>query len=271
MLYTNGCWAPIKQIKTLNEQFGEDIDFYLNYPPQNIPNRKSIYIDVHEPLYYNVPINELDEKMEFITFAFTKSKYLLEKYPKKCFFSEKINLGTDVDSVFDCKEESVSFLLGRCYPINGIPGYQDRLFFWVNSDEIKNIQKRFWVGCRSFPPIPQTPQNALPNDNKNLVYKSMFNVCIENGYEHNFFTEKLKNCLVTRTVPIYLGCSNIGDYYDVGGMIIVKSWQEAVDACNNLTPQLYYSMLPKVIENSKIVTSAGSWNHIADKLSQVLF
>lgn len=270
MLYTNGCWTPTEEVKKLNEQFGEDIDFYYNYPPQNFPNRRSVYFDIYEPSYYNVSIQEIDRRMEFITVAFTKSKYLLEKYPNKCFFSEKINLGADINYISDEKEESVSFLLGRCYPVNGIPGYQDRLYFWVNSDDVKNFQKKFWVGCRSFPPIAQTPQNALPNDDKTLVYKSMFNVCIENGYEHNFFTEKLKNCLVTKTVPIYLGCPNIGDYYDVEGMIIVKSWQEALDVCNNLSPQLYYDMLPKVIENSKLVTSTGLWNHVADKLSEVL-
>lgn len=40
-----------------------------------------------------------------------------------------------------------------------------------------------------------------------------YHIAIENYFGKNFWTEKLSDPLITRTNPIYLGCSNISDYF----------------------------------------------------------
>jgi hypothetical protein len=47
-----------------------------------------------------------------------------------------------------------------------------------------------------------------------------YSVIIENVKEPDYFTEKLFDCLLCGTLPIYLGAPNIGDYFDVAGMIL---------------------------------------------------
>lgn len=47
----------------------------------------------------------------------------------------------------------------------------------------------------------------------------MFSVVIENDRAENYFTEKLIDCFATGTIPIYWGCPNIGDFFDVRGML----------------------------------------------------
>ena len=45
------------------------------------------------------------------------------------------------------------------------------------------------------------------------------------------FTEKLLDCMLCRTLPIYWGTPNIEEYFDVAGMIICNSltdFQQAV-------------------------------------------
>ena len=49
----------------------------------------------------------------------------------------------------------------------------------------------------------------------------MFHVALENVRQCNYFTEKLLDCFLTRTVPIYWGCPNIADYFDTDGMLII--------------------------------------------------
>lgn len=50
-----------------------------------------------------------------------------------------------------------------------------------------------------------------------------YSVVIENVQETDYFTEKLLDCLLCNTLPIYWGAPNIGDYFDLNGMIICQN------------------------------------------------
>jgi hypothetical protein len=76
-----------------------------------------------------------------------------------------------------------------------------------------------------------------------------FNICIENLQHPNWFTEKLIDCLRTGTIPIYWGCTNIGDYFNTKGFIIVNNLNEIIDVVNNLTEDDYTSRLEYIKEN----------------------
>ena len=47
----------------------------------------------------------------------------------------------------------------------------------------------------------------------------MFSIAIENSRNGCYFTEKILDCFTTRTVPIYWGCPDIGDYFDMNVII----------------------------------------------------
>lgn len=48
-----------------------------------------------------------------------------------------------------------------------------------------------------------------------------YSIVIENNREKNYFTEKIQDCIITKTIPIYWGCPNIGDYFDTSGWVIL--------------------------------------------------
>lgn len=50
-----------------------------------------------------------------------------------------------------------------------------------------------------------------------------FSVVIENSRARNFFTEKLLDCFAVGTVPIYWGCPNVEDFFDMRGIIQLQS------------------------------------------------
>ncbi|MBZ8117444.1 hypothetical protein KUD11_02165 [Roseovarius sp. LXJ103] len=63
--------------------------------------------------------------------------------------------------------------------------------------------------------------NALADKSEALApYR--FSVVIENIQERNYFTEKLVDAILCRTVPIYWGCPNIADFFDTSGMIVCE-------------------------------------------------
>jgi hypothetical protein len=63
----------------------------------------------------------------------------------------------------------------------------------------------------------------MPTDSKKWIYNSQFSIAIENYIDEDWFSEKLLGCFVSLSVPIYIGCPNILDYFDARGMIIVRA------------------------------------------------
>lgn len=93
--------------------------------------------------------------------------------------------------------------------------------------------------------------NKLLSDSKNPLFESQFHICIENSKQKNFFTEKLIDCLITKTVPIFYGCENIEDFFNTEGFIIVNDVKEIVEACNKLNKDSYETFAKAVEENYK--------------------
>jgi len=91
--------------------------------------------------------------------------------------------------------------------------------------------------------------NKILQELKHPLFDSQFHICIENSKQKNYFTEKIMDCFVTKTVPIYWGCPNIGDFFDYSSIIIVNDLKEIIDACNSLTSESYNKMLLGIENN----------------------
>jgi hypothetical protein len=77
----------------------------------------------------------------------------------------------------------------------------------------------------------------------------MFSIAIENDKSDNYFTEKLTDCILTGTVPIYYGATNIQDFFDVEGMIIFDTIEELNAIIDSLTPELYEQKYKALVKN----------------------
>jgi len=73
----------------------------------------------------------------------------------------------------------------------------------------------------------------------------MFSVAIENGSYVSYFTEKVLDCFAAGTVPIYHGSPDIGDYFNLDGVILLDD-DFSID---RLSEELYISMLPAIKDN----------------------
>jgi hypothetical protein len=70
------------------------------------------------------------------------------------------------------------------------------------------------------------PWGPYITDRRNAIAPYLFTIAIENCRRKNYFSEKLIDPLVTRTIPIYWGCPNISEFLNTDGMIIVKNESE---------------------------------------------
>lgn len=73
-----------------------------------------------------------------------------------------------------------------------------------------------------------------------------YSVVIENVRERNYFTEKLIDAILCRTVPIYWGCPNIGDFFDTSGMVICNDETDLREAILSMSESDYAARLPRL-------------------------
>lgn len=76
-----------------------------------------------------------------------------------------------------------------------------------------------------------------------------FSIVIENCKEDYYFTEKLIDCFITGTVPIYWGCPSISDFFDSKGMITFNDVNDLTNILNDLSEEKYNDMLDSVKTN----------------------
>ncbi|MCY3982943.1 MAG: glycosyltransferase family 10 [Roseovarius sp.] len=74
-----------------------------------------------------------------------------------------------------------------------------------------------------------------------------YSVVIENVREKNYFSEKLVDAILCKTIPIYWGCPNIGDFFDTSGIIICESKEEILTAMREMSKQNYQELLPNLL------------------------
>jgi hypothetical protein len=107
----------------------------------------------------------------------------------------------------------------------GTPGHALRQLFYMNQLSLPS----YFVWFRSsigqlLPDIHGNPVIGPElSDKKSLFLDYQFSLVIENSRQKNYFTEKLIDCLITKTIPIYWGCPNISDWFDTRGWIILES------------------------------------------------
>ena len=145
-----------------------------------------------------------------------------------------------LDQLHENKTNTVSFLMTS--HANKV-GYDVRHIVWNNANQIPN--KVFYSGTRN----PVCLNSLLPNDDKKHLFHSKFSIIIESTKEENYFTEKLCDALLTKTIPIYWGCPNIDDFFNTDGMIICESAEDIIEVCKNLDYSKYESMMEHVNEN----------------------
>jgi len=71
-----------------------------------------------------------------------------------------------------------------------------------------------------------------------------FSVVIENSQSAGYFTEKLIDAVLCRSIPIYWGDPEISQYFDTRGMIICNSIGEFIEALNSINNETYEAMAP---------------------------
>lgn len=165
------------------------------------------------------------------------------------------------------KTFKTSFICTNKWKWNGF-GYHIRHKLWNQQHKI-NTPHVFYNSSKF--PLKKDFGNPFIKDKKYLAFaNTMFHITIENSSIENYFTEKIIDCLATKTIPIYWGCKNIGDFFNLDGIILVKNARDIIQKVNQLTPEDYYSRIAAIEENFEKVKAYRCYErHLANKLQEL--
>ena len=104
--------------------------------------------------------------------------------------------------------------------------------------------------------LPKIQNNQALGPRKIKLFSTFqFSLVIENSRQANYFTEKLCDCLITKTIPVYYGCPNIGEYFDTSGWILLDrpDVESALQKMYLLKPGHYEAYFNTVLCNFETV------------------
>ena len=147
-------------------------------------------------------------------------------------------------------------------------GHMIRHELLAREDELDNIPKKFYYtyGSRDIIEEARIGKEEVFGD-------CQYGVCIENTSHRGYFTEKILDCFLLRTIPIYWGCSNIDDFFNDEGIIHIQNTDDAIKKINQLTPEFYQSRinLGMIDYNYKQALKYVCYeNNILDKIERFL-
>jgi FkbM family methyltransferase len=144
------------------------------------------------------------------------------------------------------KTFEISYLCGANKKIDG---HFRRHRIFDRQGEVK-IPKKFWM---TLPDFDHNTGKVMDMSGKNVVWEdSMFSLCMENSTHHGYFTEKVLDAFLTRTVPVYWGCKDLDKYFDSRGFIKCETEDEIIEKINNLTEEDYHSRKEYIDKNFKL-------------------
>jgi hypothetical protein len=275
----------------LKDKFGDKpITFFYDYIPQTTSELQLNpynFIMVHEPNEFFGMHDWVKQNNFLFNIILTWNKDILDNCENSFKFTcnyqqdslEYYNSLLNTEKIFE-----VSFLSGtktlseghqfrnEIYKIKDQINIPKKWFYVLEDFDIKNnVRPGYNEYSKDLSHIPEHLQKIPQVYGKRVCYeKPMFHVCIENIKQDNWYTEKIGEAFCTKTVPIYWGCPNIGEYYDERGIIAFNTKGELLDIINNLTPKKYIEMKPYIDYNYEVALCDSFTNKLTGFFEEII-
>lgn len=197
---------------------------------------------MHEPRplgdWCNHRYKNLEKNLHKFDFTMTYDEYLLDTYPEQTIFTADNGIWvSDNEIKIHDKTEVVSMIYSWKQWTEG-----HRLRHQIANLNIEGLDL---YGDGSKNPI-KFKEDGLK--------QYQYSITIENSRSKYYYTEKILDCFAVGTIPIYWGCKNIGDFFDIRGIIQFEKIEDLVEIFNIISnPETYNKMFPYVQHNFELV------------------
>lgn len=171
--------------------------------------------------------------------------------------------------------QDYNFNYEKLYQISHLTGHKRMTRGHIIRQEIHNKQKLinnpidFYIS--QYGGVNNEHNNKILRESKNQLFNSQFHICVENSKQNGFFTEKIIDCFITKTIPIYWGCDNINDFFNTKGFFIANDTIDIINICNSITNETYLSKLEFINENyNKSIHYSTLLDRLKDTITKIL-
>jgi hypothetical protein len=163
------------------------------------------------------------------------------------------------------KEHNKEFKLSHlCGILNKSYGHSMRHEILARENEFK-ISTNFYktIGDRHN-------LETVGNDKETVFGNSQYGVVIENFSHRGYFSEKLIDCFLLKTIPIYWGCSNIYNYFYEPGFFKFENVDDLIYISNMLTPEMYELRKDAIEHNYQLALNyTNNEQRVVDKIVEI--
>lgn len=223
------------QKKYKNKNADEIFILCLREPTAIIPDLKKNVIQINNIFDYIISYDN-----EILKLKNSQKLLFGNTWINKKYFNKKHSKRFNISSLFGGK--------------NYTNGHKLRHKIYENIENI-NINKKLFLSSHYRGNLKKKENVNIIGDDKIVCFeKSMYHLCIENSKQINYFTEKLMDCFMTETIPVYWGCPNITEYFDENGIIILNTDDpdEIINIINNLKESDYKKKIKYIKKNKEI-------------------
>lgn len=234
-------------------------------------NAYNILVLSNEPEITRMKNSEVLRLANQFNLVLTWDKFLLEQLPNAKFFPmgmtwirkedyESIDINEKKFKIsFVCGTKNMTYnhqlrhkLWNKFYDIHA-----NNVYFFNSSHNPMGTHYNYFIGPN-------------PEDKTGVLKDFQFHIAIENTNYENYFSEKLIDCFVTKTIPIYCGCINLGNFFNMKGVIPFRNdnVNDIIEICNHLTPTYYLNHLKYVEENYLLAQEYA--RDFSDRLYEVI-
>lgn len=219
--------------------FDPNLDtFYTNEftASKNIDLRRSYAWMTESAEFIPHLYQELRRYINNFKYIFTSDSYLLEQYPEKCKFSP--SGGIWVNGTNGLGEIKLYNKTKFCSLVAGLKMMCQRHQMRVTLAELlhRKVDIMGDLVGRNIPIIESLEQYH-------------YSIIVENHDDKNYFTEKTLNCFATGTIPVCISAHNLGEWFNMDGVIQFSTVDECMSIIHKLTPDYYYTKLDAVKDN----------------------
>jgi len=239
----------LKNIQFVYDQ-SYDIIVYFNHITEEPLHNKKGYIFPNEPYWAGCHQKDISQYPNITIFGFDCNNYLgncIESKMQMVYGGQgppydKIDFWNynNLNNLDTKKNKNISCTITQKKGNYAPTCLYDKRYHLVNSikDQLSFID--LYGGWKNF------------TDKKDALLDYRFCLTIENECSKNLITEKFYDCVLTNTIPIYYGCSNIEEIYPEKGYILLKNIENIneikslLNIINNNAEILYDRMLPEL-------------------------
>lgn len=197
--------------------------------------------------------NEMPDKMQSFDKIYTFNSDVIDKFPN----SEFIEFGScwlDIDNLNLNKKNHITFVTSSK---NKTTGHKLRLSIYDYLQSIDDVNGLEIYQHKS------PPHHSIRND---FFANAKYHISVENSIQKNYFTEKLIDCFASKTIPIYCGCPNVSDFFNIDGILVFNNIEELENILGNINEDLYMQKKDIIEENYELAKKYYGDNCITKRL-----